>query len=264
MSLFEGIAAASRAISDAHNPLVITIASGLDSASWMRTTEGLLLKESDEIAAQVKAKNTGLDLSGTTILMTHIGLTSEPQAALTNSERNVVELAWRTLLEGFGAVVVVDGHIPAHACSAPSKFPVDTTTFERNDCEDLLRQEIQSDVLFATDESTLSPSAEATLAELIEPLSLDLSEPLHADVTCHTDSTGDADYNISLSERRGHSVLKSIETILGARLDATVTGLGENDPRVVEDAPEGSPELEEQRHQNRRCELTLRLATCPQ
>jgi outer membrane protein OmpA-like peptidoglycan-associated protein len=70
------------------------------------------------------------------------------------------------------------------------------------------------------------------------------------EVAGHTDSTGSAQYNQALSERRARSVAAYLESrgVRGARL--MVVGAGATHPIASNDTPEG-------RQQNRRVELTI-------
>ena len=70
------------------------------------------------------------------------------------------------------------------------------------------------------------------------------------EVAGHTDSTGSAQYNQALSERRAQSVAAYLESrgVRNARL--MVVGAGEGHPVASNDTPEG-------RQQNRRVELTI-------
>ena len=69
-------------------------------------------------------------------------------------------------------------------------------------------------------------------------------------VSGHTDSTGPADYNMALSEKRARSVASYLKTrgIVDARFE--IIGFGEQYPIASNDTREG-------RAQNRRVELTL-------
>ncbi len=76
------------------------------------------------------------------------------------------------------------------------------------------------------------------------------------EVAGHTDSTGTAEYNQQLSERRAQAVAAYLET-RSIRSDRIITvGEGEQKPIASNDTPEG-------RQQNRRVELTLVPLTQP-
>ncbi|CAB3767645.1 membrane protein [Burkholderia sp. MSh2] len=107
---------------------------------------------------------------------------------------------------------------------------------------------LSGDALFATDRSTLAPTARESLDRL-------LSE--HADhtyslvtITGFTDSVGSDDYNLALSQRRAESVAAYLKTH-GLKADSiTVSGRGKADPVATNETPEG-------RASNRRVEITL-------
>jgi outer membrane protein OmpA-like peptidoglycan-associated protein len=76
------------------------------------------------------------------------------------------------------------------------------------------------------------------------------------EVAGHTDSTGAADYNQKLSERRANSVASYLEG-QGLRTDRVITvGAGETHPVANNDTAEG-------KQANRRVELTLTPLTKP-
>ncbi|MBS0614076.1 MAG: OmpA family protein, partial [Proteobacteria bacterium] len=76
------------------------------------------------------------------------------------------------------------------------------------------------------------------------------------EVAGHTDSTGSAQYNQQLSERRANTVAQYLEAH-GLRSDRVITvGAGETRPVASNDTPEG-------RQANRRVELTLTPLTQP-
>ncbi len=70
------------------------------------------------------------------------------------------------------------------------------------------------------------------------------------EVAGHTDSTGAADYNQKLSERRANSVAQYLETQGLANNRVVIVGAGESKPVADNATPEG-------RQANRRVELTL-------
>ena len=76
------------------------------------------------------------------------------------------------------------------------------------------------------------------------------------EIAGHTDSTGSAEYNQKLSERRAEAVAQYLEG-QGLRSDRIITvGAGETRPVAPNDTPEG-------RQANRRVELTLTPLTKP-
>ncbi|KVX87706.1 hypothetical protein WL09_15920 [Burkholderia ubonensis] len=107
---------------------------------------------------------------------------------------------------------------------------------------------LSGDALFATDRSTLAPTARESLDRLLN---------LRADrtywmvtVTGFTDLVGSDDYNLALSKRRAESVAAYLKAH-GLKADSmTVTGRGKADPVATNATPEG-------RASNRRVEITL-------
>ncbi|GGH47674.1 OmpA family protein [Microbacterium album] len=107
---------------------------------------------------------------------------------------------------------------------------------------------LSSDILFRFDSADLPGSAEPHLRELVEPVPE--GETVH--VEGHTDSVGDAAYNLDLSERRARAVADAIAT---ARPDLVleVRGHGETRPAVRETGDETA--IAEAQAANRRVEI---------
>jgi outer membrane protein OmpA-like peptidoglycan-associated protein len=105
-----------------------------------------------------------------------------------------------------------------------------------------------SNVTFATDRAELN----ANFYEVLNSVGLVLKEynKTIVEVAGHTDNTGDAAYNQSLSDRRSQSVAQYLQT-RGVSSERIVTiGGGEKHPVASNDSASG-------RQQNRRVELTL-------
>lgn len=105
------------------------------------------------------------------------------------------------------------------------------------------------DLLFATDSAAVRPDLQADLRAVAGNL---LQYPnSRIEVIGHTDSTGDAGYNRSLSARRAQSVASVLigAGVPGSRI-ATI-GRGEDAPIATNLSPEG-------RAQNRRVEIVIR------
>ncbi len=102
--------------------------------------------------------------------------------------------------------------------------------------------------LFATNSSDLTPASEQALGELVAELET-YQEISAIEVVGHTDSTGQADYNLALSERRAAAVE---QFLTAAYPDAIVTssGLGEASPVATNSTREG-------RAENRRVEVQV-------
>jgi outer membrane protein OmpA-like peptidoglycan-associated protein len=103
-------------------------------------------------------------------------------------------------------------------------------------------------VTFKTDSSDVSASFYPVLDSV--GLVINEFEKTYVDVIGHTDSTGAAEYNQRLSERRAESVAAYLRTrqVLASRL--LVRGVGKNSPIASNDTPEG-------RALNRRVEIVL-------
>ncbi|MFZ7090854.1 OmpA family protein [Primorskyibacter sp. 2E233] len=104
------------------------------------------------------------------------------------------------------------------------------------------------DILFATDSAQLRPALVADLRDVGASL---LAYPnTTAQVIGHTDSDGDAAYNLNLSQRRAQSVANVLisEGVPGSRI--SVIGRGEDQPIASNLTAEGKA-------QNRRVEIVI-------
>jgi outer membrane protein OmpA-like peptidoglycan-associated protein len=103
-------------------------------------------------------------------------------------------------------------------------------------------------VTFPSGSATLTPQAEATLAPLGRALASAELSPFRFRIEGHTDSVGDATYNMRLSERRAASVrgyLMMKHGVTAARLEAV--GLGET--RLLVPTPDNVDEPRNRRVQ---------------
>ena len=105
------------------------------------------------------------------------------------------------------------------------------------------------DILFATDSAALRPALQSDLRALAG--NLQQYPDTSVDVIGHTDNTGSADYNQSLSARRAQSVASVLVSagVSPARIRAI--GRGEDAPVATNLTPEG-------RAQNRRVDIVIR------
>jgi outer membrane protein OmpA-like peptidoglycan-associated protein len=105
-----------------------------------------------------------------------------------------------------------------------------------------------SGILFAVNQSTLQPAGQQNLRDLVA--SLEEYEGTEVLVVGHTDSTGTAEYNQGLSERRADAARNFL---IGAGLEASrvrAMGRGLNEPIASNDTEAG-------RQQNRRVEIAI-------
>ncbi|QPM91582.1 OmpA family protein [Pseudooceanicola algae] len=104
------------------------------------------------------------------------------------------------------------------------------------------------DILFATDSATLRSDLTADLRTVAQ--SLNEYPNTRVQVIGHTDNTGDANYNLSLSQRRAASVSNTLISygVSSSRLQPI--GRGEDQPRADNLTAEG-------RAQNRRVDIVI-------
>ena len=106
---------------------------------------------------------------------------------------------------------------------------------------------IAASMLFAFDSAELSNDAKAVIDERIQSLKGGAKLTSVMRVEGHTDSTGPAEYNMGLSQRRAQAVADYIvsNSMKLKATDVEVVGKGESDPVASNDTREG-------RAQNRR------------
>jgi outer membrane protein OmpA-like peptidoglycan-associated protein len=104
------------------------------------------------------------------------------------------------------------------------------------------------DVLFASGESDLKDAAAQNVIDVVDLLRAEPDKRIR--IEGHTDASGDAGFNLRLSEQRARSVR---DALVAAGIDAeriTAVGLGEDFPIASNETPEG-------RSQNRRVDVIL-------
>jgi len=107
----------------------------------------------------------------------------------------------------------------------------------------------ESDVLFATNSSYLSEKAKGTMKNMVTYINKNYPNA-RIQINGHTDSTGEADYNQWLSEKRAASV-KAFAVSLGLNeSNITTKGYGKTKPVATNSTKEG-------RQKNRRVEVII-------
>jgi len=104
------------------------------------------------------------------------------------------------------------------------------------------------DVLFASGQAQLVEGARTSLEEVVDLLQTEPDKKIR--VEGHTDSRGDAEANLKLSEQRAQAVLDALVSIDVDKDRITAMGMGE-------DFPIDSNETEEGRARNRRVDVIL-------
>ena len=108
--------------------------------------------------------------------------------------------------------------------------------------------DLDSNVLFAVDQATLTPTAQATLQQAADIVNKRASSGV-VKIIGYTDNTGTASHNLDLSRRRAQAVVAALTPLISvAGVSFTVDGRGEADPVASNDTPAG-------RQRNRRVSI---------
>ncbi len=107
---------------------------------------------------------------------------------------------------------------------------------------------VPNDITFDTDSSTVRPALRADLVKVGQNL---VNYPnSNVQIIGHTDSDGEASYNLGLSERRANAVADILQANGVSYSRITTVGQGENNPIASNLTPEGKA-------QNRRVEIVV-------
>jgi len=107
---------------------------------------------------------------------------------------------------------------------------------------------VPNDITFDTDSSTVRPALRADLVKVGQNL---VNYPnSNVQIIGHTDSDGEAGYNLALSERRANAVADILQANGVSYSRITTVGQGENNPIASNLTPEGKA-------QNRRVEIMV-------
>lgn len=149
---------------------------------------------------------------------------------------------------------------PTHAFSRPGNYTVQLTVRDDQGSSDtdaanvsvirrVVLQESEARVFFDFDKATLKPVAREVLADVVQDMRSNAQ--LRAELVGHADSTGSANYNMGLSQRRAESVRNYLvdQGIPAAHL--SLDWKGETQPIAPNTTRAG-------RAQNRRVEITVR------
>lgn len=104
------------------------------------------------------------------------------------------------------------------------------------------------DVLFESGQTQLRDEARSSLVEVVDLLQSEPDKKIR--IEGHTDSTGDAETNLEISEKRANTVLEALVALGVDPARVTTAGMGE-------DFPIASNESEEGRSRNRRVDVIL-------
>ncbi len=126
---------------------------------------------------------------------------------------------------------------------------VDNSAMSKRSEADSRSLDLSADVLFDTDEATLTSKADREIQTAADAITAaDVTGTLT--VTGHTDSRGTASHNQDLSERRAQAVADALGPLLPSDVTLTTDGKGQSEPVADNDTDEG-------RALNRRATITL-------
>ncbi len=153
----------------------------------------------------------------------------------------------RTLAAAVYGVRVVN----VETTSAPAATPADAKVVEHTaQTQQQVNTVLQNRIVeFNSESATLTDAGRETLNQIVPILAA--SPTLQCKINGYTDSTGEADFNLTLSKRRAEATKDYMVSrgIAASRL--TAEGFGQSNPLATNDTPEG-------RRQNRRIEFLLR------
>ncbi len=115
---------------------------------------------------------------------------------------------------------------------------------------------VLKNILYDFDKATLKPASKLTLDTLVQLLQADENAKLIVEIGAHTDSKGDDDYNMTLSQRRAESVVKYLVAAGVAEQRLRAKGYGETQHIAPNENPDGT-DNEEGRALNRRTEFKV-------
>ncbi|WP_267740856.1 OmpA family protein, partial [Myroides injenensis] len=120
--------------------------------------------------------------------------------------------------------------------------------------EDDLFEKLKLDpIYFDFDKSNIRPDAAVELAKIVEVLKM--YPQLKIDVRSHTDSRGDDNYNLLLSDKRAKS---TINWMVNQGIDASrITGKGYGETQLVNQCANNIPCSKEMHQENRRSEFII-------
>ena len=241
----------------ASNAAVILLDSGLsDRGAPALTTPGIT--ETDpQVVVDFAVKNQQVPAfpADTTVYLIGLGYGTDPQPALTASQRDNVTAIWKGIAEAGGATVEV---IPTPRSGAGPETSFTTAPVAPAELEQLtvtqtttgVQADLASDVLFAADSATLLPAASGMLNQLLELVSQGGGA---IEVEGHTD-VGTSGYPGgvgALSQARADSVKQWLteQGVDASRI--TAVGLGSTKPVFA------SPQTDAEHAANRRVTVTI-------
>ncbi|MEM7295015.1 MAG: OmpA family protein [Pseudomonadota bacterium] len=166
-------------------------------------------------------------------------------AGLATADDDKVEGVVAGAAIGAGAGALIGARLDAQAAALRSQL--DDRVQITNTGEELVVT-MPQDILFAVDSASLRPDLQSDLGALAQ--NLNVYSDTTVDIIGHTDNTGDAGYNQSLSQRRASAVSQVLLT--GGVAPNRVRAFGRG-----EDAPVADNLTDAGRAQNRRVEIII-------
>ncbi|EAW39307.1 OmpA family protein [Lyngbya sp. PCC 8106] len=127
-----------------------------------------------------------------------------------------------------------DQTVPNAATPTPTRTTTSTQAQTRFRASQGLVVTLPSDVLFATNTNSLRPGASVILDTLIADL--ENYKGASVRVAAHTDDTGKAQDNLSLSLQQAEAIVAYLSTAIGSEYHWVAIGYGEGQPTVENDS----------------------------
>ncbi|ERT07398.1 ompA family protein [Lyngbya aestuarii BL J] len=129
---------------------------------------------------------------------------------------------------------LTDETVPLSATPSPTPTPTSTPAQTRFRASQGLVVTLPSDVLFETNTNSLRPGASVILDTLIADL--ENYKGASVRVAAHTDDTGKAQDNLSLSLQQAEAIVAYLSTAIGSEYHWVAIGYGEGQPTVENDS----------------------------
>lgn len=176
--------------------------------------------------------------------VTNVAVTSTLPKPIVNQRAVTLDRGWPKLPS---AKIVASAHAQTSTRSLTSNVAEPDAAISESDTT--VAVALNADVLFAVDQSDLTPQAQQTLKDTAAKINKNAKGV--ASIVGYTDDTGTSAHNQTLSEARAQSVLSALQPLVtNTNVTLTASGMGEQDP-VADNGTDAGRQL------NRRVTVTM-------